>query len=69
LGRFCDDPKYPDIAVAIGALNCRQAYVDGELCAVRPDGTTSFADLQGHLDAPAELRISRSICCISTARF
>ena len=48
-------PKYPDIAAAIGALNCRQAYLDSELCAVRPDGTTSFAALQGHGDAPAEL--------------
>jgi ATP-dependent DNA ligase len=27
---------------------CRQAYIDGELCAVRPDGTTTFAGLQGH---------------------
>src|ERR1700733_12642856 len=47
--------KYPAIATAIGALNCRQAYLDGELCAVLPDGTTSFAALQGHGDAPAEL--------------
>jgi DNA ligase D-like protein (predicted ligase) len=47
--------KYPDIAAAIGALHCRQAYVDGELCAVLADGTTSFAGLQGHGDAPAEL--------------
>src|ERR1700733_4963330 len=30
--------KYPDVAAAIGALNCRQAYVDGELCAKLPDG-------------------------------
>ena len=49
------DAKYPDIAAAIGELNCRQAYVDGELCAVLPDGTISFAGLQGHGDAPAEL--------------
>jgi DNA ligase D-like protein (predicted ligase) len=47
--------KYPDIAAAIGALNCRQAYLDGELCAVLSDGTTSFAGLQGHGDAPAAL--------------
>src|SRR6202167_2769415 len=47
--------KYPAIATSIGALNCRQAYLDGELCAVLPDGTTSFAALQGHGDAPAEL--------------
>jgi DNA ligase D-like protein (predicted ligase) len=47
--------KYPDIAAAIGSVKCRQAYLDGELCAVLPDGTTSFAALQGHGDAPAEL--------------
>src|SRR5271156_1786524 len=47
--------KYPDIAAAIGALKCHQAYLDGELCAVRPDGTTSFSALQGHGDTPAEL--------------
>ena len=29
--------------------------LDGELCAVLPDGTTSFAALQGHGDAPAGL--------------
>jgi hypothetical protein len=32
--------KYPHIAAEIGALNCRQAYVDEELCAVLPDGAT-----------------------------
>src|ERR1700728_3001057 len=47
--------KYPDIAAAIGSVKCRQAYLDGELCAVLPDGATSFAALQGHGDAPAEL--------------
>src|SRR6202020_441042 len=47
--------KYPDVAIAIGTLNCRQAYLDGELCAVRPDGTTSFSALQGHGDTPGEL--------------
>jgi len=47
--------KYPDAAAAIGALNCRQAYLDGELGAVRPDGTTSFASLQGQGDTPGEL--------------
>jgi ATP-dependent DNA ligase len=47
--------KYPNIAAAIGALKRRQAYLDGELFAVRPDGTTSFSALQGHGDTPAEL--------------
>jgi DNA ligase D-like protein (predicted ligase) len=40
--------KYPAIAVAIGAVKCRQAYLDGELCAIRSDGTTSFSALQAH---------------------
>jgi bifunctional non-homologous end joining protein LigD len=47
--------KYLDIAAAIGSVKCRQAYLDGELCAVLPGGTTSFAALQGHGDAPAKL--------------
>src|ERR1700733_6426768 len=46
--------KYPGIAAVIGAIECRQAYLDGELCAVRPDGTTSFSALQGQGDSPAE---------------
>src|ERR1700685_4516808 len=51
--------KYPDIAAAIGAFNCRQAYLDGELCAVRPDGTTAFAGLQGHGGGPTERGVFR----------
>jgi hypothetical protein len=47
--------KYSHIAEAVAALKCRQAYLDGELCAVRPDGTTSFAALQGHGVTPASL--------------
>jgi ATP-dependent DNA ligase len=38
--------KYPEIARALGALECRNAYLDGELCAVQPGGTTSFSALQ-----------------------
>jgi bifunctional non-homologous end joining protein LigD len=33
--------KYPAIAAAVSALPARQAYLDGELCGVRPDGKTS----------------------------
>jgi ATP dependent DNA ligase domain len=33
--------KYPAIAAAVEALPMRQAYLGGELCGVRPDGTTS----------------------------
>jgi ATP-dependent DNA ligase len=30
--------KYPAIAAAVSSLGARQAYLDGELCGVRPDG-------------------------------
>ena len=35
--------------VGIGAA--AQAYLDGELCGVRPDGTTSFSMIQAASDA------------------
>jgi len=38
--------KYPAIAKAVGELDARQAYLDGELCGVGPDGTTSFNIVQ-----------------------
>jgi len=38
--------KYPAIAKAVAALDARQAYLDGELCGVGPDGITSFNILQ-----------------------
>src|SRR5436305_2620891 len=47
--------KYRHVAAALSALKCRQAYLDGELCAVRPDGVTSFAALQAHGHTPADL--------------
>jgi ATP-dependent DNA ligase len=37
--------KYPSIAAALSVLPANQAYLDGELCAVRPDGKTSFSKL------------------------
>jgi hypothetical protein len=33
--------KYPAIAVAVSSIGATQAYLDGELCGVRPDGITS----------------------------
>jgi len=42
--------KYPAIAEAVAALPARQAYLDGELCGVRPDGTTSFSLIQNASD-------------------
>jgi hypothetical protein len=38
--------KYPAIAAAVPSLGARQAYLDGDLCGVGPDGVTSFSMIQ-----------------------
>jgi hypothetical protein len=38
--------KYPAIAAAVASLGAGQAYLNGELCGVRPDGITSFGTIQ-----------------------
>ena len=43
--------EYPESASALSSLPARQAYLDGELFGVRPDGTTSFSLIQGASDA------------------
>src|ERR1700692_4248596 len=43
--------KYTAIAAAVSALGARQAYLDGELCGVFPDGITSFSMIQAASDA------------------
>ena len=43
--------KYPAIASAVSALGAEQAYLDGELCGVLPDGTTSFSLMQAASDS------------------
>src|SRR5205085_5952914 len=43
--------KYPAIAAAVASIGADQAYLDGELCGVRPDGTTSFSMIQAASDA------------------
>jgi ATP-dependent DNA ligase len=43
--------KYPPIAAAVSGLGARQAYLDGELCGVFPDGITSFGMIQAASDA------------------
>src|SRR5256714_13743935 len=43
--------KYSPIAAAVSALGARQAYLDGELCGVFPDGITSFHMIQAASDA------------------
>src|SRR5690348_4001260 len=42
--------KYPAIVAAVASIPARQAYLDGELCGVRPDGTTSFSLIQNASD-------------------
>ena len=42
--------KYPPIAAAVASLAAEQAYLDGELCGLRPDGTTSFSMVQAASD-------------------
>jgi ATP-dependent DNA ligase len=42
--------KYPSIAKAIAALPARNAYLDGELCGVLPDGRTAFNLIQNASD-------------------
>jgi bifunctional non-homologous end joining protein LigD len=43
--------KYSAIAAAVATLGARQAYLDGELCGVFPDGITSFSMIQAASDA------------------
>jgi bifunctional non-homologous end joining protein LigD len=43
--------KYPAIAAAVSSLRVDQAYLDGELCGVRPDGITSFSMIQNASDS------------------
>jgi hypothetical protein len=62
--------KYPPIAAAVSGLRARQAYLDGELCGVFPDGITSFGMIQGASDAGTRRGwcTSSSTLCISTAK-
>jgi DNA ligase D-like protein (predicted ligase) len=43
--------KYPSIAAAVASLGARQAYLDGELCGLRPDGIASFNMIQAASDS------------------
>jgi ATP-dependent DNA ligase len=43
--------KYRAIAAALSALPAKQAYLDGELCDVTPDGKTSFSLIQTASDS------------------
>ncbi len=43
--------KYPPIARAVASLGARQAYLDGELCGIGPDGIAHFSIIQAASDA------------------
>jgi ATP-dependent DNA ligase len=43
--------KYPSIAAVLSALPAKQAYLNGELCGVTPDGKTSFSLIQTASDS------------------
>jgi bifunctional non-homologous end joining protein LigD len=58
--------RYKATAAAVRALKVRSAYIDGELCAVRPDGVTSFSRLQAAMDEGRTGKLACSpplICC------
>lgn len=42
--------KYPTIAKTLAGLSARNAYLDGELCGVLPDGRTAFNLIQNALE-------------------
>src|SRR5258705_8931823 len=42
--------KYPVIAQAVAGLPAQNAYLDGELCGVLPDGRTAFNLIQNASD-------------------
>jgi ATP-dependent DNA ligase len=42
--------KYPSVVAAVASLPAKEAYLDGELCGVRSDGTTSFSLIQNASD-------------------
>src|SRR5262249_20852233 len=41
--------RFRPIAAALAELKVKAAYLDGEIVVIRPDGVSSFADLQGVL--------------------
>ena len=49
--------KYPAVATSLAKLPAQSAYIDGEVCAIRPDGTTSFAELQAATDHKETARL------------
>ena len=42
--------RYPRTIEALRSLRVKTAYIDGELCALRPDGVPAFSRLQAAMD-------------------
>src|SRR5215467_14856919 len=42
--------RYPSTIEALRSLPVKTAYLDGELCALRPDGVPAFSRLQAAMD-------------------
>jgi ATP-dependent DNA ligase len=49
--------KYPSVITALGKLNVRTAYLDGELCGVDEAGLPSFAHTQAATDGESGARL------------
>jgi ATP-dependent DNA ligase len=62
--------RYEEIRQAAATISATTAYLDGELCALRPDGTTSSPSCRPRRirAAPLGSSISPSICCTSMER-
>jgi ATP-dependent DNA ligase len=61
--------KHPTIANTIAGLPAQNAYLDGELCGVLPDGRTAFNLIQNATDTGEGLwSSSSSTYCFWTAR-
>jgi ATP-dependent DNA ligase len=61
--------RYTAIAEAFAMLNVMTAFIDGELCGVRPDDATSFEIMQQVAEAEADISpISPSTSWSSTAK-
>ena len=49
--------RFPDTARELLAIGAADAWIDGELAVLMPDGTTSFAAMQNAGDLPAGARL------------
>jgi bifunctional non-homologous end joining protein LigD len=49
--------RFPGVAAALARVGAEDAWIDGELAVLMPDGTTSFAAMQNAADLPAGARL------------